>query len=151
MSAGTFMAEVRDVKPQLYLSRTFRARLDVVGPKVKAAFAALYEQLAKTGNQPSGPPFLVVHAPEDGYILVEAGAPCSSSPVAAEGFESAELAGGRVAVTVHRGPYERLAEVYPALAAWIANQGLTTAGPPREVYLTPPGEEPVTEVVWPVT
>ena len=45
-----------------------------------------------------------------------------------------ELPGGRVAATVHRGPYAELGAAHDAVRRWCASQGLVTAGPRWEVY-----------------
>jgi len=45
-----------------------------------------------------------------------------------------ELSGGRVAATVHRGPYAELGAAHDAVRRWCASQGLVTAGPRWEVY-----------------
>jgi AraC family transcriptional regulator len=65
------------------------------------------------------------------------------------------LPGGRVASTMHVGPYETLSDAYAALETWIASQGLHSAGAPWESYITDPTEHPdpkewKTEVCWPV-
>jgi len=44
------------------------------------------------------------------------------------------LPGGRVAATVHRGPYAELGAAHDAVRRWCASQGLVTAGPRWEVY-----------------
>jgi len=44
------------------------------------------------------------------------------------------LPGGRVARTVHRGPYDRLSEPHRAVRAWCAARGLALAGPRWEIY-----------------
>ncbi len=142
--------EIREVPPQPYLGKRFRAPLTDVGSRVQAGFADLYHRLSATGTAASGPPFLIAGFPSNGHLEVVLGAPCSGAPPSGDGFEAGTLPGGRVAVTVHRGPYETVGAVYPRLAEWIAANGLVTAGPPREVYLTPPGEEPVTEIAWPL-
>lgn len=142
--------EIRDVQPQPYLGKHLRAPLEGVGASVRDGFAALYHALAAEGAQASAPPFLVAQRPQDGYLEMEVGAPCVSAPHAPEGFEAGVLPGGRVAVVVHRGSYEGIGEVYTRLEEWISAHGFAIAGPPREVYLTPPGVEPVTEIAWPI-
>lgn len=149
-SAPAFIATIREVQPQPYLAMRVRAAMDKVGPAVQAGYSSLYERLATTAGTPSGPPFLIADRPTGGFLDMELGAPCTKAPESGGGFEGRTLPGGKVAVTVHRGSYDSLGEVYQRLAEWITAQGLQIAGPPREVYLTPPGEEPVTEVVWPV-
>ncbi len=44
------------------------------------------------------------------------------------------LPGGRVARTVHRGPYDRLSEPHRAVREWCAARGLVLAGPRWEIY-----------------
>ncbi len=44
------------------------------------------------------------------------------------------LPAGRVARTVHRGPYEGLGAAHDAVARWCAAHGLPLAGPRWEVY-----------------
>lgn len=50
-----------------------------------------------------------------------------------------ELAGGRALCLVHRGPYDRIAEVYGRLFLEIRERGLRPLTPSREVYLKGPG------------
>ena len=142
--------EIREVGPQPYLGKRARAPLGEVGAAVQQGYGALYHELERTHTAPAGPPFLVAGFPEGGYLDFELGAPCATPPAATDGFEAGTLPGGKVAVTVHRGSYDSLAQVYPRLQAWIEANGHRPSGPPREVYLTPPGQEPVTEVVWPL-
>jgi AraC family transcriptional regulator len=65
------------------------------------------------------------------------------------------LAGGAHAVVVHRGPYERLPEVYGELMGrWLPASGRTARGVPYEIYrndaqTTPPAEL-VTEIRVPL-
>ena len=44
------------------------------------------------------------------------------------------LPGGRVASTVHTGPYSGLGDAHQAVIAWCAVEGLALAGPRWEVY-----------------
>jgi effector-binding domain-containing protein len=68
--------------------------------------------------------------------------------------EAVELPGGEVAVAIHVGPYERLAETYEAVQRWVAEQGRTAGAPMWEVYLDDPDTTPRdalrTEVVVPL-
>jgi AraC family transcriptional regulator len=146
----TFTVEIREVPPQPYLGKRIRAALSVVGPEVQSGFASLYARLAVIAIAPAGPPFLIAEKPDDGCLDMELGAPCAVPARPGNGFEAATLPGGKVAVTVHRGAYGAIGEVYSRLAEWITAQGLTMAGPPREIYLSEPGEHPVTELAWPV-
>jgi effector-binding domain-containing protein len=65
-----------------------------------------------------------------------------------------ELPGGPMARIVHKGPYEKSAQAYKSLFAWIAENHKKIAGPTREVYLNDPKsvspEELLTEIYAPV-
>lgn len=142
--------EIRDVTAQPYLGKHLRAPMAAAGEMVQKAFADLYQRLQEVGCTPTAPPFLVADYPKDGILAMELGAPCATPPPAGNGFEPGTLSAGRVAVAVHRGSYDAIGPLYGRLSEWIATHGLTMAGPPREVYLTRPGEDPVTELVWPI-
>ena len=63
---------------------------------------------------------------------------------------ASSLPAGRVAVTVHRGPYAGLASAHRAMLDWCAAQGLRQAGPRWEIY-GPHRDDPAelrTEVSW---
>jgi effector-binding domain-containing protein len=88
-------------------------------------------------------------------VELEAGFPVAERIPGSGDIVAGELAGGREAVALHVGPFGEVGPVYEALFKWIAEQGLTPAGQPREVYLTDPGAEPDpakyrTEVICPV-
>ena len=58
-----------------------------------------------------------------------------------------------VAFAVHRGPYDSVAPTYDALAAWTAREGYRMAGPPEEVYFSPPdvpADQILTEIRFPI-
>jgi effector-binding domain-containing protein len=76
-------------------------------------------------------------------------------PVDVVGLTLRRLPGGRVAATVHVGPYDELGTAYRELEVWMGKQGLTPSGPPFDIYLNDPSEveDPArfqTELLWPV-
>jgi effector-binding domain-containing protein len=60
----------------------------------------------------------------------------------------------KVAFAMHKGPYETISETYNLVAAWIAANGMTMAGPPEESYFSDPAttapEDYLTEIRMPV-
>ncbi len=115
----------------------------------------VWAHLERLGVQPAGPPVTryLEHSAE--RVQIEAGFPVPT-PVAADGrIIAGELGGGRVAVVMHVGPYDKLPEAYQALEAWLREQGHVAAGPPWEIYWTDPSAVPdpadwKTEVLWPI-
>ena len=81
--------------------------------------------------------------------------PTAHSPDVPVAIHARKLPGGLVAATVHRGPYDEEGPAYRAVEAWEQERGHVHAGPPREVYLTSPGEvsdpsQDVTEIQFPI-
>jgi DNA-binding transcriptional MerR regulator len=73
----------------------------------------------------------------------------------AAGVRVDDLAATDVAVLVHRGSYDDLADSYHQLGAWVAINAEPTGTPARELYVVDPGEsdDPAawrTEICWPI-
>ena len=103
-----------------------------------------------------GPGLLTI---EPGMRIVSRQSPAAGavadSELAGGGVAELALPAGPVATTIHAGPYDTLPEAYAALESWIESNGLRSAGPPWEDYITDPTEfaDPKdwkTEVCWPV-
>jgi len=148
--------QVKEVASQLALVLPTTTTMSAVGETIGAGMAELYGHLATSGAQPAGPPLIVYHDTfdEERETAIEICAPIAE-PVAETGrLKVAELPGGSMAFTVHRGPYREVGPAYQALSAWIAEHGHDMAGPPREIYLNDPGHvaetELLTEIDWPI-
>src|SRR5436190_5731711 len=64
-----------------------------------------------------------------------------------------ELPAVEVAYTVAAGKqcdFPAILGAYDAVARWAQESGRALAGPPRELYLSGPGEEPSMEIAWPL-
>jgi DNA-binding transcriptional MerR regulator len=130
---------------------------DGVARLLEEAFGALMSK----GVQPAAPPLTIFHDDEfkpadmDVEIVV---------PVGKATREDASLGGGRrltvhelpaipyAATIIHTGDYDSLDKTYAVIGRWISANGYRIAGPPREVYLSPPdgASEAVTEIQFPV-
>jgi len=103
-----------------------------------------------------GAPATLCGPPEqDGTMELAVGWPTVSAEEPPPPLERLVRHGCRAVVYRHAGPYSGLPEVYAALVAAIADDGLRPAGSPWEVYETRPEDEPdpahwLTEIVWPV-
>lgn len=83
------------------------------------------------GQGPKGRNVMLYH---DDVPHVEVGVELDQ-PVRVEGrIVRSALPAGRVATTVHRGPYGGLGAAHEAVLHWCAGQGLAVAGPRWEVY-----------------
>jgi AraC family transcriptional regulator len=147
---------VQDVPERLVLSRRLVVTARDLGPTISGTFERAYEAIGAAGVVPAGPPCVVYHQKLDGGQRwdLEICAPIGAAFEPPEGFALTRLPAERVAALLHRGPYEALAAAYTSMVDWIEEHDLTVAGPPREVYLSPPGTPPAeiqTIIEWPVS
>lgn len=146
---------VKDVPDQLALTVKKRVSLATVGEGMQEAFGAIMAQAGASGAQFTGPPFCLYPGEMADEFDVVVCLPVAPGAAAGGGVDLETVPGGRAASTVHHGPYTALGETYGALQAWMAANGHTPCGAPREVYLNdpqtvPPGEL-LTEIDWPVS
>lgn len=132
-----------------------RTSIEEISSALETGFGRVFGALAERGQTPTGAPLVIYHemsADEPGEI--EIGLPCAGELDLGEGVEVRSLDEVDAAVTVHHGPYDELAPAYHALTNWMAEHGHEAAGPPREVYVTDPGETPddelQTRIEWPI-
>jgi len=139
--------------PVLFARR--RAALAEIPAALAELLPAVFAAATETGAAIAGPPFCRYRDMDSDALTLEAGLPLAA-PAAGRGeIEAGALRPGPAATTLHVGPYDELPQAHAAVQAWIAEQGLTPADAPWEVYLTDPGQVPdpaewQTEVIWPV-
>lgn len=135
-----------------------RVSRDEIAAALGEMLPALFAHAQANALAMAGPPF--ARYPEIGMasMVLEGGIPLAEPATGelGEGMEALTIPATRAAVTIHHGPYERLPETYEAIESWLREEGHTPAGPPRETYLTDPGEYPdpqtwETEIVQPIS
>ncbi len=109
-------------------------------PVIMDAFRTVGESIARSGATPAGETYTRFLRVGSDDLYLEMGFTVRSAVEPAAPVEAAELPGGEVAVTLHRGRYERLPEALAALQVWIRAQGREPAGPHWETYLNGPPE-----------
>jgi effector-binding domain-containing protein len=111
----------------------------------------------------AGPPLFLCHekteaevkkANETSTAIIEVAIPVHQT-VAEEGdIKLYELPGGKMAKTIHRGPYENCKITYDKIFAWLEKNNEKITAPIREVYLNDPAtvkpEEIITEIYVPI-
>lgn len=112
--------------------------------------------LRELGARAVGPPLCICPFPdEEGMILATSGWPVGDEVPGRGRIEARTLPATRALVMKHEGPYQALSSSYKLLEQVMAENGLTAAGDPREIYVTDPEEVPdpndyETLIVWPI-
>lgn len=157
-----FDATVHQRTPTPTVAVRMRAPMTDLGDLFGTQLANVAHAIADRGGEPAGAPYGRYHAMDSDGVDIEIGVPIASPIGDLRALDEcepgelghSELPGGPVAVTVHRGSYDTLSQTYPALEAWIREEGRTIAGAPWESYVDDPSEvteaELRTEVCWPV-
>ena len=143
---------VVDVKSQLVLGMRKRGKYEEIAMMIPKVCQFAVEK----GIQILGPPIFVCHemtpeaatkADEEGTADVEVAVPVSGRVKGTAEIKSYELPGGKMARTIHKGPYQDCGPTYEKLFAWLAANGKRIVAPTREVYLNDPHEVPPEEIL----
>ena len=145
-------------QPEVYaIIMRRRIARDEIAATLSEFLPAVFGYAQRNGLAFAGPPFARYPETGMGSLVLEGGMPLAA-PVPGPmegGMEALTIPAGPAAVTVHHGPYDTLPETYRALEAWLEREGRKAGGPPREVYVTDPGEHPdpatwQTEIIQPL-
>jgi effector-binding domain-containing protein len=155
LSGMSYEIIVKEVDAQPIVSIRTKCHAAVIGSTLAEILPEVFRYLRENGVWPSGPPFTRYHGFDETEVDIEGGMPVSSPLVGTGRIAVGELPGGKVATTIHTGPYEKLPEAHDALHTWMREQNVESAGAQWECYVTDPGEEPNpykrrTELVWPI-
>ncbi len=151
---------VRDVPAAHTLAVRGEVTATDVAAFLETAFAELAAALDRSSTAPIGP-FGALYASEladDGPEAVDAFVPIGAPVALPEDrgrVRLGELATARVAVLVHAGSYDEIADSYRHLGAWVALNDRSAGERVRETYLIGPGDvdDPAgfrTEIHWPL-
>jgi effector-binding domain-containing protein len=150
-----YQIETKEMQSQPIVS--IRATTDEagLGKFFETTYPVLTSSIQSEGLQPTGPPFARYFKFSKEEVDVEGGVPVSGSPKGGGDVNAGEIPGGRVASTMHVGPYDKLGDAYAAIETFMKENGLEAAGPPMEIYWSDPQEEKdtsklQTEIVWPI-
>ena len=149
----TFSVEKRELEPQGVVSITGRVHVGRLPEHIGETIDRLVAFVNERGGRVTGPPLGIYHGPinrqDDGPIEICLPAAGPFEPVGEVAIR--ELPGGPAAVVTVRGDEGRfptILDAYDAACDWIQDHGHRTAGPPRELWLSEPGEPALFEIVW---
>lgn len=151
------VVEIKELADQNVVGMRFKTDIADIGANIGKAYEALFGYLGRTGAFPSGPPVSVYYDEEykEEGMDVESCVPTMDLLPGDGDVKGHVLAGGKVASTLHAGPYDQVGKDWDALMAWISENGWRPKPGGREIYLVGPGqtEDPAefrTELACPV-
>jgi effector-binding domain-containing protein len=150
---------IKEVAPEHLASVRGTYRMAELPEVMGREFGRIMGALTAEGVEPSGGALAVYHGWTEDTVDVEIALTIRGVffPQDPRGgvVRASRVPGGKVAFTVHVGPYDQLTSAYGAIQAYAEARGLKLAGMMWERYLTDPAVEPdlskhVTEVFWPL-
>ncbi len=126
------------------VAKRLPVRIEGIGEALSQAFGEVYAIIGAAEVGTAGPPFVIYHSmPMPGEPLdIEVCAPVAGPLEPRDPWRLVDLPAGLFASRMHVGPYDTIGDTYQAMSAWIPAHGFEVAGPPREVYLSPPSTPP---------
>ena len=145
--------QVRPAQPILFIRR--RVAASEIRDTLAECFGKLFTHAHTAGLPIAGWPLARYISMGPGLCTIEPCVPLASTAQSVGELEAGFLPEGPVALGIHAGPYEQLADTHAAIQRWIESNGYHAAGAPWEWYVTDPGEHPDpadwrTEVYWPL-
>ncbi|NEE02127.1 MerR family transcriptional regulator [Phytoactinopolyspora halotolerans] len=143
------------IEPVTVIGRTLSTPPEAISETAGPVYHQIYEALGRAGITPTAPPRMAYPQMEGDTWTIELWVPVPEGSSAPDGLTARRFPGGRVARTLHVGPYDELGMAYRELEAWMAKQGLTPSAPPFDVYPNDPAvvKDPAkyeTEILWPI-
>ena len=148
--------EIVELQPRRALTIRRTVPATGLGAFFMEVFPKLRTAIVAQGATPSGPTFARYYTSDPAAFDTEAGIPFTGSVTASGDARVSTLPGGRVAKTVHVGPYETLSREYRRIETWLQEHGLRGGEGPWESYVDDEATMATsrdrirTEVYWPV-
>jgi AraC family transcriptional regulator len=144
----------QSIPESVFLYKKGRCSHADIAKTLAGIFGSVFGYAMKSGLPLRSPPTTIYEEWGPGMVTLHAGMMVASATPPDE-MSVATLPACDAAVTIHTGSYDGLGDAHAAVEQYLAQHELTKAGPPREVYLTDPGEVPdprqwKTQIVWPI-
>ena len=146
--------EIREVTERDTVSIRTSTPVDKLSEVMGKCYGEIMGYLGPKGVQPIGPPFVIYYNMDMSNLDVEIGFPVAEPEEGKGDVKAGKLPGGRTAVTVHIGPYDKIGESYNNLTAYVGEKGLEIDAFTYEFYLNDPSVTPPekleTEIHFPI-
>ena len=132
---------LQQVAPRSLAAAQAKITAQTLVPAIRPLFDQVYKYLNDAGVQPRGLNVIIywneagrnLFGSEEGLVM-EAGVEVEAALPQEGAVRAAATPGGRVAGTLHVGPYDQMGKAHDAVRAWCEEQGHSLAGPNWEVY-----------------
>ena len=142
----TYQCEIKDQPAQPTLSIRTRSAASQLTQLFGQTFGAIMQYLGELGEYPVGAPFGAYYNMDMQDLDIAIGFPVSK-PLPDRGeIKSGALPAGKIAVTLHIGPYDAIAPAYEALTQYMQANGCTPSGIAYEFYLSDPQTTPPDQI-----
>lgn len=163
-SKNTYMTKGSDMSYQItkksitetpFLYMRSQVKPEEISTALANMFVPVFEFATAQGIPFAGPPTARYVSFGPGLVTIEAGMPIAGQAEGSGEIMVGSLAGGDVASTVHKGPYDTLNLGHEAIQRWMLENNEEADGAPWEAYITDPGEVPdpaewLTEIIHPL-
>lgn len=110
--------------------------------------------LQVAGENPGGAPFVIYYNEDMQNLDMEIGFPVNKVLSGKGDIKGITIPGGKIATTLHQGPYKEVEATYNKIIPFMQEQGVTPQGHVIEYYLNDPAVTPeaelLTKVVFPL-
>ena len=149
----TYPCEIKDQAAQPTLSIRTHAAVEQLPQVFGQTYGAIMQYLGELGEQPVGMPFAAYYNMDMENLDIEIGFPVSR-PLPDRGeLKSGALPAGKIATTMHFGPYDSIGPAYEALTQFVQTSGYAPSGVAYEFYFSPPETPPAeiqTQIMFPL-
>ena len=145
----------QELPPLTFMYIEINCPMSDIPTQLGQALPRVMQHAMGNGVELAGPPRVHYMDMSAGSVTMRAGMAVGSGAVGEAEIQVEDLPAATAWVAVHEGAYDSLGSTHHAIEKQLADAGQKPAGPPREIYLTDPGQVPNpadwrTQVAWPV-
>ena len=145
--------ELKEQSAQPALIVRTRAAVQDLPQLFGRTYGDIMQYLGELGEQPAGMPFAAYYNMDMQNLDIEIGFPVARKLAGKGNIQAGEFPGGKLATTLHVGPYDQCGAAYNDLSNWIKAQGYEPTGVAYEVYMDGPDTPPDkirTQIIYPL-
>ncbi len=138
--------EIKEVKEQHTLMKRFTTPVGELSNVMGTVYGEIAAHMQQHGIPFAGPPFALYHNMDMEALDMEIRFPVLNAVEGSGEVKAGKIPGGKVATTIHAGPYSTMEETYTRLMGFVDEKKLTVTEWMYETYLNSPEEVPEAEL-----